>query len=204
VPTKRPSFETLLALAMGELSDADVQAAEAAIASDARLARQFDELRRSVVALRASRMETPPAEWVSSAKAIFKPAPRVSPVEWLNRAVAAVASLVFDSRSQPALAGMRGESEGTTLSYESPLASVDLQVTGGEASGWTVLGQVDAEEATGSKRLAFVRQGTLEIAAETTTDEHGRFRVCLSAGEYDLLCELSNELLRLDAVRIGD
>lgn len=204
MPTSKPSFETILALAKGELCGAEADAAKAAIDADSCCRRQFSEISQTLAQLQSNRQNTPPADWIARAKAAFAPRAAEPRRSWIEQVVTAMARLVYDSRVQPALAGFRGEAEGATLTYECDGATMDLHLIAAEKDAWTVLGQVDAAASEGHERIAFVRHGTSEIVAEADADESGQFRVSLAGGEYDVFCELTSELLKLDTVRIGD
>jgi hypothetical protein len=96
-----------------------------------------------------------------------------------------VATLTFDSRLQPALAGARSAAAGSfQLVYEAPPLSIDLACERG-ADHWRVMGQaLPADAAAGSWE---VRAEGADETTEAKADDLGIFQLRdLPSGQYTL------------------
>jgi hypothetical protein len=233
MPTPRITDDMLLAYAAGELRDADAAAVEAKLAISAE-ARQLVELYRTVRATIAEddQVEPEPA-LIARAKAIFKEqrepagmaaaAAKVS--DWWRRLESAVAEIVFDSRVQPSLAGLRSGDDpggGFQLACETSRAVVDLQFQPQGAVGvaadrqpWRLIGQIAPTESTSSSddqhgastpritEVAVFTAGTDdEPVATIRPDAHGVFTTSLDPGRYEVRIALDDEQIVLRAIEI--
>lgn len=189
-------IERLLAFAAGELPEPEAKEMQTMIASDAellRLHKLIDAVRR---VLREDDSVAPPAAVVARAKALFRelrPAPAASTLrsrleEWLAALDRVVASLTFDSRTRPALAGFRGTAELVRLSFESDLAEIDLELNPEQDHGQTrvsIFGQVTATDDPGGASVLVTSAGTHDAIAQTVCDQGGLFEVTVQRGRYD-------------------
>jgi len=117
-----------------------------------------------------------------------------------------VASLVFDGRAAPAMAGLRGATTAYVLRYSLDGLDVDLEIepiAGDEHGRWQVTGQIDGPEPAGALALAFAESGSRRPAGDVRTDEDGMFFAELAAGSYDLLIQLADSLVVVPDVEVG-
>lgn len=199
-------FEKLLALAVGELSSAEAQATERQAAALPEAARILAHLRTTLSAMRGDDSVAPPAAVVARVKALFaKLAAPQERTRWLERVEQAVAALIYDSRTQPALAGYRSAADGFQLSFESESADVDVEVAPlPEPPGdrWRIMGQVSTHGDSPQVAIALARSGTFTPVAETVADEHGVFTLSAASGEYDVFLCVSGRVVILPKIAI--
>ncbi|MFO0838765.1 MAG: hypothetical protein U1D55_09570 [Phycisphaerae bacterium] len=196
--------DKLIAYAAGELPANETSQVEAAVQCSPELARQVEATRRLISLMRCDDSVSPPAATIARAKAVFQPKPTAMP-EWFSTLGRVVASLIFDSRMQPALAGFRGDQDGFSLSFQADRAEIDLQVepaTGSEPPGtWNVTGQVsDLSAHAVELAWAWSDEGTLVRAVQS--DSHGAFAFQTLPGTYDLLVKLEDRVLVASRVEI--
>ncbi|MCH8881281.1 MAG: hypothetical protein IID34_15550 [Planctomycetes bacterium] len=124
----------------------------------------------------------------------------------LETAVRMIAELVYDSRPQVALAGVRGAATAYQLAFESERADVDLEVEPDADAGSglrRISGQITlSRESDEVRSVAFVSPGTSEVASTIKPDEHGVFGVTVASGKYDLVITLSDTQVVLANVEI--
>jgi hypothetical protein len=133
----------------------------------------------------------PPPEAVARARAIYEPrrVPAGEP-SLGDRVGQLIARLVYDSRAEPALAGVRGAVTGFQLAYEMPEsgAQLDLQADvdegGADTRRWRLVGQVSSPEALPPPRVALCRAGSLTPICTVDADERGVFVVRTEPGTY--------------------
>ncbi len=106
-----------------------------------------------------------------------------------------VASLIFDSQAQPAVAGVRStETMNRQLLYEADNYSIDVQISLSEEPRAGLVGQIlrkdDTEfESVSRIPLDLIREG--ETVRSTLTSETGEFSINeVDFGEYDLRIDL--------------
>jgi hypothetical protein len=218
---RRESYdlEKLLAYAAGDLTAPEFEAIERILARD-RTAREIVATYRSVIMTVASDQSAqPPAHALEAAKAIFDPnAIRRGArggLDWTSSLRQIVATLVFDSRVQPALAGYRGGSSGFELGFASDAGEIDLQAepvrderpTPSGATRWRIIGQVSPNEETGDQPMpevgvALVKRDEAKPARAIDADEHGVFTIQADAGDYDLHVRIGDAVVVIQDVRI--
>lgn len=204
-----PSDELLIAYAAGELPESEAARVREALRHDGearRLVELFLALRRT---LAADDSQAPPEATLAKARAIFTrervqtATPRPSLLEAVDRIIA---SLLFDSRLQPAV-GFRSATQLVRLTFDCPLGEIDLEVTddtvrGGEARR-RIMGQMSTDDpARASLPLGLVATGTSSVVAETTSDEAGVFTLNVSPGCYDLCVRVGDRLIVAPEIRI--
>lgn len=212
MPPARPSFAELLDWLEGRLPPEEAAAVaqrleQAGEASQADL----DWLRAFHAARQAVRLAAPPPNVRAELRRRFAAqAQATSPPGLFARLVAA---LSFDSRTQPATAGLRS-TQGTdrrqlVYSAASVEVALDLQAMedtpGGSPAerGLRLSGQVFAAEAAPAQVYAIqlLRQGG-EVAL-TATDDLGEFALTnLPAGDYELVATASDHEVLLPAIRL--
>jgi hypothetical protein len=146
---------------------------------------------RALSALEADRAPAPPAVVLQAAFALFdRLAPKKTTL-WQR----VVATLAFDSRVQPALAGARDTGGASfQLLFEAEGADIDLLCERGQR-GWHITGQALSTNPPelGWKVLATSEAGRIE----TDTDPLGEFRLHdLAPGVYELaLRDVNHEIV---------
>lgn len=202
----RVSYEQLIAYAAGEL---DCEAAErvkrhlASSHEGSAIVRRFQLVAET---LRRDDSQAGPADVLARVKALFADRRVATSPGLLETAVRMMAELVYDSRPQAALAGVRGAATAYQLAFESERADVDLEVEpdGDAGSGLRrISGQITpSRESDEVRSVAFVSPGTSEIASTIKPDEHGVFGVTVASGKYDLVITLSDTQVVLANVEI--
>lgn len=196
------TFEQLIAYASGELRADEAALVEAHLAAAPTRAGSIARLREVLETMRQDDSEQPQQEVVQRAISAFADLSAVSQSGWLELARHVVASLVFDSRARPLMAGFRGGCAGYQLAYECEPARIDLQVSpgAGEQPGQVrVRGQVTARDAAVLGSVSVVDAGSEEVSAWAVPDRFGRFKLDLEGGAYDLLVGLDHGRLRVIA-----
>jgi hypothetical protein len=131
-----------------------------------------------------------PPEWVfKRAVRLFEKKPQTESAG--KRSVRAAARLIFDSLSQPALAGARsGLAPSRHLLYAVEDYSIDLRIAATDAADIDLIGQVLSTSESGFDMVAGIaielaREG--ETVSSVVTDEVGVFIIRrLGSGEYNL------------------
>ena len=137
----RIPYSQLIAFAAGELADEQAAQVEASLARHPEAVETVARYQMAQTTLQADDGADPPPEAVARAKAVFE-ARRDSAGEPSlgDRVGQLIARLIYDSRAEPALAGVRGAVTGFQLAYEMPEsgAQLDLQadVDEGGAGVW--------------------------------------------------------------------
>lgn len=202
-----PTFDVLVAYVKGELD------AEAAAIVEKRLAQTPDgaaRLHRARLMLETARGDqsvAPPAETLAAAKAIFK-APAGAPSvlsEALDGLRRVLATLLFDSRVQPALVGFRGADDGFQVAFAAEGAEVELDfnpLTNDVSDAWQLMGQVTLPDAKPAAHVSLAKRGEAP-SIEIDTDEHGVFSIPkLAPGAYDVAVRLSDNLLLIPTIEV--
>ena len=191
----------LMAFVMGDSSASDAARIEQAIAGSAALADEAARLRLIFRVLSSEAVNTPP-DAVKQRVFSLLGERKSSLIESILSGVrAAIATLSFDSRAVPALAGFRSASEAVELSFESELGEVDLRLEPTMIQGverWRAVGQLAAtREPSGPATVSFVRSDAAVEPICTTTDVHGAFQQQLEGGCYDVIIRLDDRALVL-------
>jgi len=198
-------FETLMDYATDKLSKGDAARVEAHLSRTPEDAAKVARIRALLATLRSDDSVAPPGEAVVRARAIFKPDRLPERVGWLDRLERTVAALVFDSRQQPALAGLRGAADQIQLSYESEVGEIDIElqtVPGADPARWAVVGQISLNEPSSDVQIALVSQPDEMICVQVDPDEHGVFSLQADEGTYDLLIRASDRVIVLPHVEL--
>lgn len=185
-PERPEPGDALIALALGELSDADRALAESTLSASDRIT--VERLRTTVTTIADPAMQVAPAGLMRRLEALG----RVTAVGEAVVQVAGVirrlaATLTFDSRVRPALAGFRGVAEGRQLVFSSEAGEVHLRFTGPSESDprITIWGSVESED--GAPAAGSVRLGEGDAALEADVDDDGMFVLRSPAGSYPLV-----------------
>lgn len=200
------NIELLTLLVLGDLNPEEAAALQKEVDRSPEARAVVDHLRAMIQTLRTDDSVTPSREVVERAVAISS-TKHPSLVDRLSETVAMVATLVFDSRGQAALAGFRGGMTGHQMAYSCPVAEIDLQVSPPGASGgaWTVRGALDvgpdADDGVGFLRVGLVRPESRELVCEAPVDGKGGFKLHAPPGVFDLVIETSEDIITVE--RIG-
>lgn len=196
-------YERLIAYAAGELAPLEATAVERELAQDAAAAATVARFRRAMTAVRDDRSESPPAAALAAAKALFRPAPAGPSL--FDRLRRVLADLVYDSRTQPALVGVRGGGSTYQLTYESGMGEIDVQVEtapGGDAAPRRLIGQVTLNEPAAFGRVVITAPGTEETIASASIDAGGVFSLTTGAGNFDLWIALGDAVIVVPGVDV--
>ena len=183
--------ETLAALIAGDLSEVATAELRARITADPDAAARLSELERLAAFLRDEPRVQPSTASLAAAKGLLA-ASRPGPMERLVGRVADgvrsfLASLDFDSRVSPALAGYRGVADVVQVAFSAEPCQIDLEMHPHEAGGTLLRGQIDADEPAGWSVTIRGRDG--QDAAFLHTSSDGSFRAMLPDGSYTMLLE---------------
>lgn len=96
-----------------------------------------------------------------------------------------IASLDFDSRFSPAVAGFRGVEEVAQVAFSAGPCELDIEIQPTEEGQAGLRGQIDADDPAGWNVAAVGQDG--RTAAETDADADGAFRLRLDPGAYTLV-----------------
>lgn len=205
MPNFQPDFAQLLAYAVGELDDSDMASVERAIAASPLAQADLARIRTILQTMRTDDSVAPPDALVRRIQASFEStaAERPGIADAVRRVLG---RLVFDSRAELALAGFRGVEDSFQLSFESEVASLDLEC---DLSGdpnrptWSIIGQVESDAGVGGLNATLYASGSSTPVARTVTDEHGVFRAELGAGAYDLHLEFPGQVVVFSSVDLS-
>ena len=201
----KPSYEQLIALAAGELSSADAAAVSAAIAADSGAKVDLAFLRRVIETMRADDSVAAPEAQVAEAQSIFKPKAAASVLDWLSDLGRAVATVVFDSRIQPALAGFRrgAAANDFSLSFELGETEIDLQIhLIADGAGGCIRGQIHLMPPFEGCQIALIGPGG-ELVAQGQPDREGMFVLEAPRGRYELLIRMADRIAALPGIDVG-
>jgi hypothetical protein len=205
----RISNEQLLAFAAGELTGDEKRRVAAHVAAHPAAARTVELYRLAQVTTVADDTVAPPAEVVARVRRIYESRPVESKPSWLEKIDAVIASLIYDSRVQPAAVRYADASARFQLSFETEAADLDLQAERLEGSAlpeagarWRLVGQVSAEETLGVVEVALLTAGGLEPVALTRSDDRSVFTFDVAAGTYDLRLRLPDAVIVLEQIEL--
>jgi hypothetical protein len=193
---KCPSLEHLINYLDNQLNAGEAARLTAHLSAGCRQCAETRDWYERVRLIAASDESIEPPSWVfKRAVKIFETQKtRPSLIERIGQRVA---SLVFDSLAQPAIAGVRStETTNRQLLYRADDYSIDLQVAPAERLRADLVGQVLKEgevafESVSGLRLEIARRG--EPVFSTVTDDMGEFKISgIDYGVYDLRIELEN------------
>jgi hypothetical protein len=189
-------FQQLLDYLDGRLHPAAAEAVAAHLASGCTQCESDRAWYQQVKLVAAGDDSIEPPPWV------LKRALRVFELPKVQKSMAGrvgrvLASLVFDSLSQPALGGARSPGvEGRQLLYRAEDYSIDLQVASSDQRSAEVTGQILREgelkfESVAGLKLDLIRQGGKTLSA--VTNAQGEFTIAaVDFGSYDLQVEVKD------------
>ena len=187
------THQQLIAYAAGELQGADAEQVQAHLKRDADAARTVHRYRLARQTVLGDDAVDPPTEVLERAKSIFDPTVHGRDRQSLAECVGGlIAQLIFDSRAQPALAGLRGQATSFQMTWRlSPETEMelDLQAELTDAPGgelWQLVGQVTSRDSIGPLTVSLCHAGSIAAAHSTDADERGSFVLRVGRGHYDL------------------
>lgn len=209
---KKITTDQLLAYADGELDPAAAEQIEAHVQNDPEAAATLERYQRMRTLTAADDSIAPPDNVVERAKAIFRPRSRGAKAgEWWRSLEEAIASLIYDSRLQPAAVRYADAGQRFQLTYEVDEVEVDLQFDRAARSSesgaktneqrWRVMGQITGEAPTAAQPIAIQRTDG-EVIAETEIDDRDMFTAELSPGRYDVLIGHDEQAIRLSGIEL--
>lgn len=147
----------------------------------------------------------PSAAALASARAIFTPKRADSAVGSLaDHLTRVLGRLIFDSRVEPALAGLRGPACGFQLTYELPDAQLDLHAEPAEAPGrWRLIGQFACSGSVPAMTIDLHRAGSDEPIRTVEAGERGVFVLDTGPGLYELRLHLPEATVVIPEIDIS-
>jgi hypothetical protein len=202
-----PSFDDIAALILGRLEETRAEAVRAAIASSETATGIHRRLERAIATVQSDARDPVPASAIQAAidlGSLLERHRRPSLAAQLEQALCEAlggaaawlrARLVFDSRLQGSLAGLRGGT-GFALAYAADGVDIDLECLPLPDGNFELIGQLsEPSTGTGFARLS-VASTTSDNASPTNTtaetidiDGDRMFRLRIPAGTYDLRFE---------------
>ncbi len=187
------THQQLIAYAAGELRGADAEQVQAHLQRDADAARTVHRYRQARQTILGDDGVDPPAEVLERARSIFDPTVHAGDRQSLAECVGGlIAQLIFDSRAQPALAGLRGQATSFQMTWRLTPESgmeLDLQAELTDAPGgerWQLVGQVTSREPIGPLTVRLCHAGSSAAVHSVDADERGSFVLRVEPGPYDL------------------
>ena len=183
----------LIAYAAGEVGGADAEQVQAHLERDADAAQTVRRYRLARETVLGDDGVDPPTEALERARSIFDPTVHAGDRQGLAESVGGlIAQLIFDSRAQPAPAGLRGQATSFQMTWRLAPESgmeLDLQAELTEAPGgerWQVVGQVTARDPIGPLTVSLCHAGSSAAADSVDADDRGSFVLRAEPGPYDL------------------
>ncbi len=187
------THQQLIAYAAGELQGADAEQVQAHLERDADAARTVHRYRLARQTVLGDDAVDPPTEVLERARSIFDPTVHGRDRQSLAECVGGlIAQLIFDSRAQPALAGLRGQATSFQMTWRlSPETEMelDLQAELTDAPGgqrWQLVGQVTSRDPIGPLTVSLCHAGSSSAVHSVDADERGSFVLRVEPGPYDL------------------
>lgn len=206
-------YEKLIAYASGELSGDEAESVSAFLKTNPAAAQTVAMYKQAHLMASTDESIAPPMQLVAKAKSIFSSQVQSPAISWIDQLQQIIVELVFDSRAQPALAGIRGVGTAFQASYETEQVSVDIEAEPIEESAseysskeqWRIMGQIDMPESAANVDVAMIPSASTTAleSKQTTTDEHGMFTVEVETGTYDLLIRCGDSVVVLKNINIA-
>ncbi len=196
--TPRITHEDLIAYAAGELPPEESSRVATYLEANPTAAETVQRYVAIEALMEQDDSVAPGSDILARAKAIFKANAAVPRISLLERLDAVIATLIFDSRLQPAALRDVQAEERFQLAFESAGAEIDLQVQKrstdrASSSRWHLIGQVASDAEPGPCPVSLIRSGEEDPFAQTMTDDQGLFELDVDAGRYDLCIELPQQ-----------
>lgn len=197
--------ETLIRFELGELSVDEALEVGSRLHKEPELSGRLNSVRALLAVLSGASLESPGASCVRALERIARPDLLDRLAEALGRAMETLhAVLVYDTRVQPALAGLRGHAEAVHIAYEAEGVDAHLRVTPTEVATRRLTGQVvplSGGKAGGMAAIASLtdREASIRLIP---LDEGGLFTIELPIGRYALAARCGERDLDLGDLEI--
>lgn len=196
------TYEQLLAFAAGDLPPDQAAAVETHMRHNPDAERTVRIFRLVRDAAGAAAGTNPPERTIAAAKALFRErgaraaAGQPGIFESLRQVLA---TLLFDSRAEPAYAGLRGAASGYQLSFESELGEIDLEVSAPQPgmAERQVRGQLSLSGPAAGITVALSAPGQFTPVTTTDADADGLFTLTAPLGRFDVLVASSDAVVVL-------
>lgn len=196
-----PGFQQLLDYVDGRLDRAAADAVSAHLSLGCNQCEAGSAWYLQVKLVAASDNSIEPPAWVLKRALRVFDAPRVR-TSMAGKVGRVVASLVFDSLGQPALAGARSSgAEGRQLLYRGEDYSIDVHVSPSDQSRAELTGQILREgesmfESVSGLQLDLIRHGGKTVS--TVTNGRGEFTIGgVDFGSYDLRVDVNEATITI-------
>ncbi len=193
----KTTHQQLIAYAAGELRGADARQVQAHLERDADAARTVHRYRLARQTVLGDDGVDPPTEVLERARAIFDPTVHGGDRRSLVESVGdLIAKLIFDSRAQPALAGLRGQATSFQMTWQlAPESGMELDLQAEltdvpDGDRWQLVGQVTSRDSIGPLTVNLCHAGSIAAAHSVDADERGSFVLRVEPGLYDLHLQL--------------
>jgi len=177
--------EQLADLLAGDLAEAEADDLRARLNATEEGRAALEEAERLAAFLRDEPAAEPPASVVAKARREFARSRPGLADRVADGVRSFIASLDFDSRLSPAVAGFRGIEEVAQVAFSAEPCEIDIEIQPAEDGRTVLRGQIDADESAGWAIAVVDQDG--RTAAETEADADGAFRIRLDAGTYTLV-----------------
>lgn len=199
------SEEKILSLLLGELDQDQAALVQKAVDQSPEFSQRAARMRAILETIRTDDSEAPGAEAARAAlRAVCPPESSGKRSNWWETLDRIIAAITFDSRTQPALAGYRGGTQGYQLSYEAPDVDIDVEVRArseeDESAGGVILGNIAA--AGGAGDVVLLESGSGAPVLHGRADQRGNFRIEAPQGEYEMGIRLAERVVMLSGIRI--
>lgn len=150
----------------------------------------------------------PSSAAVASARALFSPQRPGAAAEGLADQVARILGrLIYDSRAEPALAGLRGPACGFQLTFELPDAQLDLHAEpidgDGGSARWRLVGQLACSGTAPEMRVELHRADSTEPVRTVDAEQRGIFTIDTPPGLYELHLRLPEATVVIPEIDIS-
>jgi hypothetical protein len=193
----QPNTESLVRFVLGESPQAEQATVQAWVASHGGGHAALSNVIDMVATLKNNTSVEAPREVIRRACSLV-PAPTAQEAgAWWENLASAIATLVFDGRSKPMLAGYRGGSV-EHMTFESDLGEIDLHIAP-KSSGRQVRGQVSSMgHALGE--VVFLAADNAVFRA--TPDRHGVFMIDVAPGAYRIVCRVGDRAMEIPSLHL--
>lgn len=207
---KQNPNENLIAYAAGELSGTDAATVEARLRRDPRAAATVARYRLARRTLLTDDGADPSPEAFAAARAIFRTTPGATLAERVAQVGQIIATVLFDSRGTPAVAGLRGPATSFQMTWllsgpDGLTGELDLAaepVDSDPDGSWRVIGQLTTPEPITSLSVDVCRAGSLRPVETTEGDQRGAFMLRLQPGTWDFHLHLPKTTVVVPDIRI--
>ncbi len=200
----RPDLETLVRFALEECDTIQKSQVQRWLDANGGTQPELDRVRLLLQTLQTNESCEAPRELVWRIAGMMAPAAQIdSSAPWWEVLQSVIATLVFDGRATPMVAGYRGVGTRGHITYATNLAELDLELSehGGDEGQIDVRGQIQAEQGRADE-VAFVFLRDPDRIVSVIPDERGLFRLSLLPGAYSVHCRLGSVTMDVPEIHI--